>query len=130
MVIWSDLHDMESVEMDDRDITVKTSSTEFRHVSDNGRQVSYQCATNDGKTATVAIDGRYYDSTNGALLLVSTASGRPVVRQLDVDVAKLPSSFSGLEDLARENELIGNFFAEQHRLGQGRILQASDSNSR
>jgi hypothetical protein len=77
----------------------------------DGRKVTWDCVTPDGRTGTVGIDGTKYDLANGALFLVSVRGPGPTVRQLAYDVSRLNPEDDSIPRLAAEHADVAAFVA-------------------
>ena len=77
----------------------------------DGRKVTWDCVTPDGRTGTVGIDGTGYDLANGTLFLVSVHGPEPRVRQLAYDVSGLNSEGDDFRRLAADHPEVAAFVA-------------------
>jgi hypothetical protein len=110
VVVWTDLSNggMEFLPP----VTTKKEGFVFvgHHEGPNGRHNDCRCETRDGITGAVTINEKTFDLAQGALFLVSTASGQTHVRQLKRDTHKLKTE--DLKELAKNNPEIRGFFTD------------------
>jgi hypothetical protein len=83
-------------------------------VATDGRKLTVHAETN-GKSATVTIAGKQYDSASGALFLISTHDETPTVEQIDLNSIKLPSYSDEFPKFARQHEILSKFFGQPHK---------------
>lgn len=80
------------------------------HTND-GRDIDWSCATRDGRTGHVVIDGQKFDLAQGGLFLILTSDPPTRVEQLALDPALLPEN-PGPEpftELGKSNPKIATF---------------------
>jgi hypothetical protein len=109
VVVWTDVSSGSSRFLPP--ITTKAEGFVFEghHRATDGRHIDCRCATKDGRTGGVTINGKTFGLDQGALFLVSTISGQTQVRQLKREV--LQSGGGDLRDLAKNDQEIRDFFA-------------------
>ena len=110
VVVWTDVTTVNSEFL--APVTTKAEGFVFagHHRGPNGRKVDCRCATRDGKTGTVAINGANYDLARGAIFLVSTTGAQTRVCQLERDTTKL--EVDGFRELAKSDQEIRGFFTD------------------
>ncbi len=72
--------------------------------------VKWACATSDGQTGRMFINGNEYDLAQGSLLLVSTTGGSTRALQLQRDLSKLSPEAASLEPWLKADPQIETFF--------------------
>jgi hypothetical protein len=91
---------------------VYVSPKRFRETaSRDGRQVTWEWATRDGRTGAVTINGAKYDPAAGRVFLVSTRGGQVQVRQVPRDLSGLQAEQEGFLALVDSDPEIARFVA-------------------
>lgn len=124
VVIWSDLP---NGGRQSANATSDLAWEEGHHVGAGGRRIGFRSETRDGLTASVAIDGSPFDTSNGRLFLVSTQGETPQVLQLKADVAEMPRDGEGLKEFAARHAEIEEFFTKAKAAGNARKAGDGDS---
>jgi hypothetical protein len=75
----------------------------------DGSAVQLNCATTDGKTWTVAVNGKEYRLEDGAVFLIRTRGGPAKVSQVKQDLSGLQPTKETWERLAKENPEVKDF---------------------
>lgn len=86
------------------------ASAKGSFVSQGQTVATYACVSKDGVTATIEIDGKTYQTQDGNVLLISTQTGKPVVKQLKIDLPQTVVASPALPKLADEHPEIKEFF--------------------
>jgi hypothetical protein len=81
-------------------------------VSFDGCHLSWQWETRDGTAGAVTINGKKYNTTAGALFLVSTQGGAIQVLQLQHDLSGLKPEEASFARLAQEDTDVARFVRE------------------
>ena len=76
-----------------------------------GTEIDWSCATQDGESGKVTIDGQEFDLTAGALFLVSTKDKTAHVQQLKTDPAQLETCKAATKflDVMKANPQMADF---------------------
>ena len=73
--------------------------------SAEGRAVAWECASADGKTGQMEIDGTQYDLAHGSLFYIGVENGRVVVKQLKRDTLNMAPNQGAIELLLKDPEV-------------------------
>ena len=80
----------------------------------DGRRLDWKCATRDGKTGTMEINGSRFDVAAGSVFLVKTKDGETTVAQHTLPMPSCPPGFDRkhLSRYAGEHEVIHSYLEE------------------
>lgn len=81
----------------------------YFHATD-GRKITFECYTTDGKTGSLNVDGKTFPLEKGILFLVSTVTGKTNVKQLKRDQTRLKGHHGALLEISQTDREIQGFF--------------------
>jgi hypothetical protein len=116
VVVWSDLSSRGARSETGSSTNFAGSSGQTESHSSvkagDGRTVQFKCATTDGKTWTVTVNGKEYRLEDGALFLVRTRGGSAKVSQVKQDLSGLQPTKETWQRLAKESPEVKDFMVQ------------------
>lgn len=84
-------------------------------VAADGRRVDWELSTADGRSATLLIDQQAFDLTQGNLFLITSVGGSNQIQPLRADLAALPLTADGCQQIAKNNPAVDHFIQEANQ---------------